>query len=175
MIRVKTMNWSTGNGYYEVEQYYTAYTNQSYSTCEVKYTKFDPAVTGVQFGCGIKANVLEPENFVEKGIAIRAGTEMVADPDDDTGQKAHKVDFVGSALVVKDVYKPQYVRVRSYGDNHTFRIPVTEGRSFEYLIAGAWSEGVVYNTPESFKQYVRKTALEYNNPVAVRFGELEQK
>jgi len=132
-------------------------------------------VTGVEFCCGIKANTLESENVVDKGIAIRTGVEMVADPDDDTGQKAHRVEFVGSALVVKDVYKPQYVRVRSLGDNHTFRIPVTTDRTFEYLIAGAWSEGVVYNTPESFKQYVQKTALEYNNPVAVEFGELEQK
>lgn len=175
MIRVKTMNWSTGNGFYELEQFYTAYTNQSYSTCRVKYTRFDPAVTGVEFCCGIKANTLESENVVDKGIAIRTGVEMVADPDDDTGQKAHRVEFVGSALVVKNVYKPQYVRVRSLGDNHTFRIPVTTDRTFEYLIAGAWSEGVVYNTPESFKQYVQKTALEYNNPVAVEFGELEQK
>jgi hypothetical protein len=175
MIRVKTMNWSTGTGYYELEQYYTAYTNQSYSTCKVKYTRFDPTVTGVQFGCGIKANTVEAENMVEKGIAIRTGGEMVSDPDDDTGQKGHTVSFVGSALVVKDIYKPQYVRVRSFGDNHTFKIPVTEDRSFEYMIAGAWSEGAVYNTPELFKQYVRKTALEYNNPVGVKFGELEQK
>jgi hypothetical protein len=175
MIRVKTMNWSTGNGYYELGQFYTAYTNQSYSTCKVKYTRFDPAVTGVQFGCGIKANTVEAENLVEKGIAIRTGAELVADPDDDTGQKSHKVDFIGSALVVKDKYDPQYQRVSSYGNNHTFRIPLTPDRSFEYLIAGAWSEGVVYNTPESFKQYVQKTALEYNNPVAVRFGEMEQK
>ena len=100
---------------------------------------------------------------------------MVADPDDDTGQKGRKVDFVGSALVVKDVYNPQYVRVKSYGDNHTFKIPVTADRTFEYLIAGAWTEGAVYNTPALFKEYVRKTALEYNNPVAVRFGAMEQK
>ena len=47
--------------------------------------------------------------------------------------------------------------------------------TYEYLIAGAWNEGVVYNTPELFKVYVRKTALEYNNPVQTTFGVLEQK
>ena len=43
------------------------------------------------------------------------------------------------------------------------------------FIAGAWSEGIVYNTPESFKEYVKKTALEYNQPVKVSFGEIELK
>jgi hypothetical protein len=52
---------------------------------------------------------------------------------------------------------------------------VTEDQSFEYLIAGAWNEGVVYNTPELFKEYVRRTAIEYNNPVQVRFGTMEVK
>jgi hypothetical protein len=175
MIRVKTMNWSTGNGFYELEQLYTAYTNQSYSTCRVDYTRFDPAVMDVQFACGIKANTIESENFVEKGIAIRTGTENITDPDDATGQKGLVVEFVGSALIVKDEYKPQYVRVKGFGDNHTFKIPVTKDRSFEYMIAGAWSEGVVYNTPALFKEYVRKTALEYNNPVVVKFGQVEKK
>jgi hypothetical protein len=175
MIRVKTMNWNSGNGSYELEQYYTAYTNQSYSTCKVVFTRFNPYVQGVQFGCGIRADASEKENMVEKGIALRTGPENVADPDDDTGQKSHKVEFIGSALVVKDIYKPEYVRVRSNGGNHTFKIPVNSERTYEYMIAGAWSEGAVYNTPELFKEYVRKTALEYNNPVVLKFGELEQK
>jgi|GEM_PF-2882475 len=141
----------------------------------VVFTKFNPYVQSVQFGCGIRADASEKENLVEKGIALRTGPENVADPDDDTGQKSHKVDFIGSALVVKDVYKSEYVRVRSNGGNHTFKIPVNPDRTYEYMIAGAWSEGAVYNTPELFKDYVRKTALEYNNPVVLKFGELEQK
>jgi hypothetical protein len=141
----------------------------------VVFTRFNPYVQGVQFGCGIRADASEKENMVEKGIALRTGPENVADPDDDTGQKSHKVEFIGSALVVKDIYKPEYVRVRSNGGNHTFKIPVNSERTYEYMIAGAWSEGAVYNTPELFKEYVRKTALEYNNPVVLKFGELEQK
>ena len=175
IIRVRTMNWKTGNGYYELVQDYTAYTNQSYSTCKVQFSKFFPSVNGVSFGCGIKANTDGSGNVVEKGIAIRIGSEMVADPDDDTGQKGHKVDFVGSALVVRDKYKPAYQLVKSMGPNHTFRIPVTGDMTYEYLIAGAWNEGVVYNTPELFKAYIRKTSMEYNNPVQAAFGALEQK
>ncbi|RPH37744.1 DUF4861 domain-containing protein [bacterium] len=175
IVRIKTMNWNSGRGSYELEQYYTAYTNQSYSTCKVRFTKFFPTLNGVRFGCGIKSNSDEAGNLVEPGMAVRSGSEQVADPDDDTGQKSLQVNFVGSALVVKDQYKPLYHRIRSMGGNHAFSIPVTGDLAFEYLIAGAWSEGAVYNSKESFISYVRKTALEYNNPVTVQFGALEQK
>ena len=158
IIRVRTMNWKTGQGYYELVQDYTAYTNQNYSTCKVKFTKFIPYKNDVEFGCGIKANKDESGNYISGGIAIRSGSELVADPDDDTGQKAHKVDFIGSALIVKDKYHPKYQRVKAYGDNHTFRIPVTKNLSFEYLIAGAWNEGVVYNTPDRFQRICFKSS-----------------
>jgi hypothetical protein len=174
-IRVKTMNWNSGNGFYELIQDYTAYTNQNYSTCKVTFTSFFPHQNGVSFVCGIRANSIEKENYVEKGIAIRSGEELAADPDDDLGLRSHKVEFAGSALVVKDQFKPEYRRIKSFGDNHIFRIPVNADRSFEYMIAGAWSEGVVYNTPELFKDYVKATALEYNNPVKVSFGTKESK
>ncbi len=175
IIKVKTMNWDTGNGYYELEQYYTAYTNQSYSTCKVVYTKFLPELNGASFGCGIRANVNEFDSYSDNGIAISIGNDSISDPDDDTGRTALIVDFVGTALVVKDEYKPVYQKIESFGGNHTFRIPVTEDRTYEYLIAGGWSEGAVYNTVESFKAYVMKTAREYNNPVTVTFGALETK
>jgi hypothetical protein len=175
IIRVRTMNWKTGNGFYELIQDYTAYTNQSYSTCKVTFTKFLPHTNEVAFACGIKANRDEKGNIVEKGIAIHTGRERVADPDDDTGQKAYEVDFIGSALIVKDEYKPVYHRVKAFGDNHTFKIQPNKDRTFEYMIAGAWSEGAVYNTPGSFEEYVKKSAVEYNNPVKVNFSGLEEK
>jgi hypothetical protein len=175
MIRVKTMNWNSGNGFYELTQDYTAYTNQSYSTCKVKFTSFFPHQNGVSFVCGIRANEIEKENYVAKGIAIRSGEELAADPDDDLGLRSHKVEFAGSALVVKDQYQPKYQRIKSFGDNHIFRIPVTTDHAFEYMIAGAWSEGVVYNTPELFKNYVKATALEYNNPVKISYSPVESK
>lgn len=175
IVRVRTMNWNTGRGFYELVQDYAAYTNQSFSTCKVTFTSFFPHAAGVNFACGIKANADPAGNIVEKGIAIRTGSEQVADPDDDTGQKSHRVEFVGSALVVRDHYRPTYQRIAGMGGNHSFRIPPTEDQTYEYLIAGAWSEGAVYNTPESFHAYVRKTAIEYNNPVQVRYGEVEMR
>lgn len=175
IIRVRTMNWNTGNGFYELVQDYTAYTNQNYSTCKVTFTKFVPFNDEVTFACGIKANRNEQGNIVEKGIAIRTGSERVADPDDDTGQKVYEVDFIGSALIVKDEYKAVYKRVKVFGDNHTFKIQPNKDHTFEYMIAGAWSEGAVYNTPESFEEYVKKSAIEYNNPVKVSYGKLEEK
>jgi hypothetical protein len=172
MIRVKTMNWDTGNGFYELEQYYTAYTNQNYTTCRVQFTKFLPHQNGVTFAAGIKAHEEAANNFLAPGVAIQSGTEEAMDPDDDTGQRSHKIEFVGCALIVADRFQAQYQRS---GQNHTFRFPVNALRSYEYMIAGAWSEGEVYNTPESFREYVLKTAKEYNNPVTVAFGRLEEK
>ena len=175
MIRVRTMNWNSGSGFYELTQDYTAYTRQSYSTCKVTFQKFFPHQNGVTFACGIRANEVETENYVSGNIAIRTGDELASDPDDDLGLRSHLVEFVGSAIVVKDSYQPEYRRIRSFGDNHVFSVPMTEDMVFEYLIAGAWSEGVVYNTPELFKEYVKQTALEYNSPVRVSFGSLESK
>jgi hypothetical protein len=175
IIRVRTMNWNTGRGSYELVQDYAAYANQSYSTCKVTYTRFQPFERGVSFGCGIKAGSGDARNIVEPGIAIRIAREQVADPDDDTGERGRTVEFVGSALVVKDRYAPVYQHIRSNGGNHTFRIPVTGDYTFEYLIAGAWSEGAVYNTPELFTSYVRTAAREYNTPVKVECGALERK
>lgn len=174
-IRVKTMNWNSGNGFYELTQDYTSYTRQNYSTCKVKYSRFMPHHNGVSFACGIRANENEKENHIEKGIAIRTGDELATDPDDDLGLRSHKVDFVGTALVVKDKYNPEYRKIKSFAGNHIFKINVTPDLSFEYLIAGAWSEGVVYNTPELFRAYVKKTAQEYNNPLKVTYQVVEVK
>ena len=175
MIKAKTMNWNTGGGSYELEQYYTAYTNQSYSTCRVKFTRFLPLEPGTMFGCGIRKNAMEFDSFQEDNIVMTFGKDELSDPDDDTGLRKMVVDFVGNALVVKNAYNPAYQYVPGLEGNHTFRIPVTGDRSFEYMIFAAWSEGAVYNTPETFREYVLKTAREYENPVQVGFEGVEMK
>ena len=175
MIKAKTMNWSTDNGFYELEQWYTAYTNQNYATCTVKYTKFLPKGSLPLFGCGMRKNAGEFEFYQENGIVISIGNEEIADPDDDSKARRFVVDFVGTALVVKDDYRPEYQYVPSFEGNHAFRIPVNDDLTYEYLIAGAWSEGLVLNTPAAFRQYVLKAAEEYNNPVHVTIGEDETK
>ncbi len=53
--------------------------------------------------------------------------------------------------------------------NHVFAVTPRTDRSFEYLIAGAWSEGAILKTWPEFEQYVRKTAREYESPVRARF------
>ncbi len=50
MVKIKTMNWNTGEGSYALEQYYTAYAKQNYSSCKVRFTQFDPKKTGVDPG-----------------------------------------------------------------------------------------------------------------------------
>ena len=175
MIKVKTMNWKSGSGFYELEQWYTVYTNQSYSTCFVRYKEFLPMNAGTVFGCGIRKNSREFDSYQEGGTAITMGKDELSDPDDDSGENKYIVDFVGNAIVVKDKYKPEYKSISSFSGNHTFRIPLTDDMSYEYMIFAAWSEGAVYNTPELFKNYVIKTAKEYNNPVMVRFEGVEKK
>ncbi len=175
IIRVKTINWNSGSGYYELTQDYTAYTRQNYSTCKVTFSKFLPTKNGVTFACGIRSGAEELSSYIDKGVVIRTATDQVADPDDDTGQKAHKVELIGTALVVKDKYNAEYRKLKIMGGNHLFSIPVTKDHTFEYLIAGAWNEGVVYNTPELFKSYILQTAVEYNSPIKILYGALEKK
>jgi len=175
MIKAKTMNWNSGSGSYELEQVYTVYTNQSYSTCKVRYKKFLPLNYGTTFGCGIRQNGMEFDSYQEGNIAITMGKDKLSDPDDETGERSYTIEFVGNAIVVKDKYNPEYQFITGYSGNHTFRIPVTDDLAYEYMIFAAWNEGAVYNTPEKFKEYVVKSAKEYNNPVNVIIERVEQK
>ena len=59
-------------------------------------------------------------------------------------------------------------RVAENQGNHTFSVTPRADGSFEYLIAGAWSEGAVVNTWGEFEAYVLKTARRYESPVRVR-------
>lgn len=175
MIKAKTMSWNTGAGFYELEQVYTAYTNQSYSTCKVKFHKFLPEQPRIMFGCGIRKMPREDNFYQKDGTVITCGPEEIGNPDDIEGRDYLEVDFVGAALVVKDEYDPQYQFMPAWQGNHTFRIPLRDDHVYEYLIAAAWSEGSVLNTPEEFKKYILKTAKEYNNPIVVEIHDKEIK
>lgn len=175
MIRVKTRNWDTGKGKYDLDQLYTAYRNQSYSTCEVTYKKFLPKEQKTLFGCGIRKNAKEYDFYQKGGTVISIGDALLENPDDAIGIGSLHVEFVGTALIVKDVYKPEYRSVKAFNGNHTFRIPVGKDLSYEYMLVDAWSEGEVYNTTKSFKEYVLKCAEEYNNPLNVVDLKVEEK
>jgi hypothetical protein len=165
MIRVKTFNWDTGNGTYALEQLYTAYTRQSYTTCKVKFSEFLPAEDGVMFGCGIKQHPNQSTYYQQGGTVVTAGSEEIVNPDDVDGIQKITVDYIGAACIVKDVYNPTYQFVPAYSSNLTFKVAPTADRSFEYLLAAAWSEGPPFDTAGEFKNYVLDTERKYNNPV----------
>jgi hypothetical protein len=112
----------------------------------------------------------EENNFVQQGgVIISSGPEEIRDPNVSADREAQTVDFIGTALVVKDAYKPEYQFVETHQGNHAFRIKAPRDNSFEYLLSSAWSEGAVYKNAKEFTDYIMQTSLEYNNPLEVRF------
>jgi len=175
MIKIKGMNWNTGNGSYEYEQTYTVFAKQSYTTSRVEFTTFSPDVTDVKMGVGIRKKPGENVFVQEDGIIISSGPEFIKDPENIDDREDYVVDFVGTALIVKDQYKPEYQFVSERRGNHTFRLAVPDDKAFEYLLSSAWSEGAVYNNSDDFTDYIHKTSLEYNNPVESEFVGLQDK
>jgi hypothetical protein len=169
IIKIKGMNWNSGNGFYEYEQYYTVYAKQSYCRSEVKFTTFNPQTEGVKMGCGFRKKPDEDHFVNEGGIIISSGPEAIKDPENIDDREEHLVDFIGTALIVKDKYKPEYQFINEHKGNHAFKITASNDNSFEYLLSSAWSEGAVYNNKKDFTKYINKTAVEYNNPVNTDF------
>lgn len=176
MIRIKTFNWNTSRGSYEIEQYYTAYAHQSYSTCRVNYSKFNTKNPGVVMGCGIRRKPeVREELILGKGIVISSGPERIKDPENIDDREELTVPFIGKAIVVKDRYDPVYQYSDDYSGNHTLKVTPDRDNGFEYMIFAAWSDGAVYNNQEDFEEYVKLTALESNNPVEVTYHRKEMK
>ena len=175
MVKVKTMNWNTGAGSYELEQIYTAFAHQNYATCRVKYTKFRPKNRGTLLAAGIR-KIKGEYDYNRVGNALYSiGDDEITSPDDPTGLTRLKVKYVGTGLIIKDSYKPEYQFVPAQQGNHTFKVAPGKDRAFEYMILAGWSEGEILNTAESFKEYVLKTAKEYNNPPLLKLGKVERK
>jgi hypothetical protein len=177
MVKVHIMNWQSGHGIYEYEQYYTAYAKQSYSTCKVNFLTCIPENPGTVFGCAIR-KIMNEYKFYQKGGTIISFAKDVDIFDPDVKQKYMTkiiVDFEAIALVVKDTYKPSYQFLENDAGAHAFRIPVNDKNSFEYFIAAGWSEGTVNNTADKFQEYVLKSASEFNNPIQIKGVELEKK
>jgi hypothetical protein len=174
-IGVRTMNWKSGVGEYEVEQLYTAYASQSYSTCRVKFSKFETSREGIMLGCGIRKKPQEKDFFQEGGVLITAGPEVILNPDEERGRRGVPVDFIGGAIIVREIDKPQYVYVPSHEGNHCFKVAPGEDRAFEYMIANGWSEGEILRNFEEFKDYVIKSAAAWNRPVKVSISDVERK
>ncbi len=174
-IRIRTLNWDTGNGFYEYEQYYTAYAGQSYCTSRVVYHTFLPKLSGVLMGCGVRKKPRENNFIQEGGLLISSGPENIKDPEMIDERAAWELPFVGISLIVKEKYQPQYQFISEYRGNHTFRVVPDENHSYEYMLISGWADGAVYNTKESFNDYARKCAQEYNHPVRVGYAGTEMK
>ena len=175
IIKIKGMNWDSGNGFYEYEQFYTAYANQSYSTSKVKFTTFNPKSPDVKMGCGLRKKPREDYFYQKGGVLISSGPEGIKDPENIDDREELLVDFIGSAIVVKDIYNPTYHFVPDHRGNHTFKINSSKNNGFEYMIASAWSEGAVYTNKRDFTEYILKSAAEYNNPVQTKLVEIQKK
>ena len=174
-IRIKGMNWDTGNGYYEYEQYYTAYAHQNYCISKVHYTTFHPNGSGVLMGCGMKKKPQE-DNFIQKnGYLISSGPEEVRDPEKIDQRDNIVVDFIGGAIIVKEEYKPEYQYIPAYTGNHVFRVTPDKDNTYEYMVCTAWSEGTKLTNKEEFNQYVDRMAIEFNNPITYKFIQLQSK
>jgi hypothetical protein len=166
MIRVKTMNWKTGKGIYEVDQLYTAVARKSWSTCQVKFPQFWPEEPSTSFACGIRHIMSEYDSYHSEGTAISFGKDVVIRAAiDSTNVTGLTLDFEGIALVVRDSCKPVYKDIKGFGGNHVFLIPPSQDRTFDYLIFGAWNEGSVNKTADEFKKYVVTEAERFNHPV----------
>ena len=175
IVKIKGMNWDSGNGSYEYEQFYTAFAKQSYTASKVVFTKFSPRVESVLPGAGFRKKPGETLFVQEGGVIISGGPEAIRDPNFTDKQREQQVDFIGTALIVRDGYKPEYRFVESNNGNHTFAITAPRDNTFEFLLSSAWSDGAVYNNPKDFTDYIRKTALEYNNPLQIRFNGKQEK
>lgn len=176
MIKVTTTNWNSGKGFYELEQYYTAFAGKSWSIVETKFNKFLAPGSDVKFGAGIRRIMNEYTSVNKKGIAISMGKNVEARiPDEDIGDEVLMVPWQAIGLVVKDKYKPEYHAIKNYGGNHLFKMPVTSDLSYEYMILGAWSFGEVNNNEKDFVKYVEEEALKYNTPVEIKIHNYEIK
>lgn len=179
VILLRIMNWRSGAGLYEIEQYFTAYANKSWSTCRTVFTEFVPSNTDTMFGVGMREIMNEYKAYQDGGTIISFGKDVPIEsphPDETGEEKLRAVlEFEGLALVVKDKYVPQYLNIDAYGGNHTFKIPVNKDRSYEYLFTGAWNEGLINTTEQEFKEYVIRAAAEFNNPLEIKSMTLESK
>lgn len=165
MVRIRTMNWNTGQGRYEFEQIYTAYAGQNYSTAVVRFLTWEPGPEGADFAVGIRRRPGQNLEVRSENLVVSAAPEALVNPDDVDGlQQLPPILYAGSGLVVPREDRPEYQWVQERKGNHVFRIPARADRTYRYMIAAGWSEGEVLGTPEAFADYVQASARSYASP-----------
>ncbi|PZO07189.1 MAG: hypothetical protein DCF28_00035 [Alphaproteobacteria bacterium] len=165
MVRIRTMNWNTGQGRYELEQTYTAYAGQNYTTAEVRFLTWEPGAQGADLAVGIRRR--PGQNFERRtqNSVLSAAPEALRNPDDVEGlQQLAPILYAGTALIVPPSDQPAYQFVEARGGNHVFRIPAQADRTYRYMLVAGWSEGEVLKTPDEFAEYVAASARSYAAP-----------
>lgn len=176
MIKVKTTNWNSGNGFYELEQNYTVIAHKGWCIVKVNFNRFFPPGDEVMFGAGIRKIMNEYKSFNKGGIVISMGKDIPARiPDEDIGDSVLVVPWQGIGMVIKDEFKPYYTTINNYGGNHLFQIPKTKDLSYEYMVIDEWSFGKVNNNEEDFVKYVETESIKYNHPPVIKVFQYEKK
>jgi hypothetical protein len=165
MVRIRTMNWNTGQGRYEVEQIYTAYAGQNYSTAQVRFPVWEPGPRGADFAVGVRKRPGQDFERREGHWVVTTAPEALRNPDDieDLQQQA-PILYAGTALIVPEADRPDYRFVEARGGNHVFRVPARTDRTYRYMLAAGWSEGEVLKTPQAFADYVAASARSFASP-----------
>ncbi|MEN5364213.1 DUF4861 family protein [Brevundimonas intermedia] len=165
MVRVRTMNWNTGQGRYEVEQIYTAYAGQNYSTAQVRFPVWEPGPQGADFAVGVRKRPGQDFERREENWVVTTAPEALRNPDDVEGlQQQAPILYAGTALIVPEADRPDYLFVEARGGNHVFRVPARTDRTYRYMLAAGWSEGEVLKTPQAFADYVAASARSFASP-----------
>lgn len=176
ITKVSTRNWNSGQGFYELDQYYTVIAHKSYCMVTVRYKKFLPPGAAAQFGAGIRKIMMEYKSINKEGIAISMGKNVLARiPDENIGDSALVVPWEGIAMIVKDKYAPKYAAVKNYDGNHLFMIPRTKDLSYEYMAVDGWSFGEVNNNEKDFVDYVETEGRKYNTPPILKILDYQVK
>lgn len=165
MVRVRTMNWNTGQGRYEVEQIYTVYAGQNYSTAQVRFPVWEPGPQGADFAVGVRKRPGQDFERREENWVVTTAPEALRNPDDVEGlQQQAPILYAGTALIVPEADRPDYRFVEARGGNHVFRVPARTDRTYRYMLAAGWSEGEVLKTPQAFADYVAASARSFASP-----------
>jgi len=166
MVRIRTMNWTTGVGTYDLEQVYTAYAGEDYTTAELVFTRRPKTATPPRLVIGVRKRATEDSFVQQGGMVVSAGPELIRNPDDVARVQADMpVAYAGSAIVVRDRLAPAYAFLPANEGNHLMTAVLPADGRFSYLLASGWSEGVTRKTAAAFTDYVRGVAREYNAPV----------
>jgi hypothetical protein len=171
MVRIRTMNWNTGQGRYALEQTYTAYAGQNYTTAQVHFLTWEPGAQGADFAVGVRRRPGQNFEVQEGNRVVTAAPEALRNPDDVEGlQQQAPILYAGTALVVPDEAHGQYQLMEERGGNHVYRIPARADGTYRYMLAAGWSEGDGPEDAAGIRRLRRRQRPQLQQPAAAGRG-----